>query len=208
MVNQVLTEAWYETKGNVYAPQINGYGDKDSDTEVLIETPPRSPNSKAEDFNEYLYFESELSDEHVNASRPKRRKRRKKKMSVLSRLHLQERDPSLIRQACGSDSINNLHRSARIPGRYVLPEELVKAINDMATGRHFKPNECISSELGSYVTTTVGTGLVYEEIKVHVRVLSYLINVARAERRYDGKYIRLAKCKKDGEWLRLSWLAS
>jgi hypothetical protein len=76
----------------------------------------------------------------------------------------------------------------------------------MSRGIELLPGETIEEELGSYKIVQTAQGHAYEDIKIHLRVLCYLINTVDRRKTYSGMHLRLAKCKKGPNWLKFNWL--
>jgi hypothetical protein len=88
----------------------------------------------------------------------------------------------------------------------MTPSRLVDAIREMSRGIELLPGESIKAEVGSYTIVQTADGHGYEDVKVHLRVLCYLINSMERRKTYGGMHLRLAKCKKGTAWLKLHWL--
>jgi hypothetical protein len=141
---------------------------------------------------------------------PNKRKRRKKaNLRALTAIrHLQQED-NLIKasEACGCACINNLMKSAKIPGRLIQPQDLVQALNQMRRANDVSTNQIEPNELGSYEVERTNNGWTYRRVYVHIKVLCYLLNTMHRQRKHDGKHLRLAQCKSRGRWLQFGWLA-
>jgi hypothetical protein len=141
---------------------------------------------------------------------PNKRKRRKKaNLRALTVIrHLQKQDDLIkVSEACGCACINNLLKSAKIPGRLIQPQDLVRAINEMRRERNLSSTPSVPDELGSYEVERRNNAWVYHKVYIHVKVLCYLVNNMHRERKYDGKHLRLAQCRSKGAWLQFGWLA-
>jgi hypothetical protein len=140
---------------------------------------------------------------------PSKRKRRKKaNLRALTAVrHLQQHDDLIkVSEACGCACINNLMKSAKIPGLLIQPQELVKAINEMRRGRILSPNSSEPDELGSYEVERRNNVWIYQKVYVHVKVLCYLVNTMHRQRKHDGKHLRLAQCNPSERSACLSFL--
>jgi hypothetical protein len=156
-------------------------------------------------------FSTEEDDQNqIEPVLPSKRKRRKKaNLRALTAIrHLQQQDNLITAsEACGCACINNLMKSAKIPGRLIQPQDLVQALNQMRRENNVSTNQIEPDELGSYEVERINNGWFYRRVYVHIKVLCYLLNTVHGQRKHDGKHLRLAQCKSKGRWMQFGWLA-
>jgi hypothetical protein len=152
---------------------------------------------------------SNASDTDVDDPRPiDRRKRKRKQIKPLWM-----RAPSVIMAGevvpgpCATSAYNSLLRSQKLKFKYLTAKDLVDAIHVLEGLRGFKDGANFSPDIGSYVKRKLEDIDYYESVKIHVRVLNYLVNNINRNSRVGGKQLRMVRCKSGAIHCGLKWLA-
>ena len=109
---------------------------------------------------------------------------------------------------CATSAYNSLLKSTGIKFSYLTAKDLVDGIHLVRENRKLRDGETISQEVGSYVSRKVGDKEFYDSVRVHIRVLNYLVNNVNRNKRVDGRQIRMVRCKNGTTYFGLKWLAS
>jgi hypothetical protein len=107
--------------------------------------------------------------------------------------HIKQARSDIIGGVGAVSSFNNLTRSARIIGRPIGNVDLVEAMHRMGPREIENMAEEEAQFLGSYSFERTGNDLSYASIRIHIRVLCFLVNHLNAQWKYEGKYLRLVR---------------
>ena len=107
--------------------------------------------------------------------------------------HTKQPRDEILRGLGATASFNNLLLSARITGRPIGDLDVIEAMHRMGPREIDQVMIEEDQLLGSYSFKRIANTLNYVDIRVHIRVLCFLINHLNAQWRYEGKYLRLVR---------------
>ena len=107
--------------------------------------------------------------------------------------HTRQTRNELVRGLGATASFNNLLLSAGIYGRPIGDIDAIEALHRMGPREIDDVMQQEDQFLGSYSFKRIANALTYADIRIHVRVLCFLVNHLNAQWKYEGKYLRLVR---------------